>query len=81
MADRTTDEIATLFAHGEHSVTLINTLAAKSSLTDDEKDTIDRNVRHLEIIKAYKHDNGSSIWTTEDWTTKDNAITLGKSKL
>ena len=81
MADRTTDEIATLFAHGEHSVNLINTLAAKSSLTDDEKDTIDRNVRHLEIIKAYKHENGSSIWTTEDWTTKDNAITLGKSKL
>ena len=81
MADRTTDEIATLFAHGEHSVTLINTLAAKSSLTDDEKDTIDRNVSHLEIIKAYKHDNGSSIWTTEYWTTKDNAITLGKSKL
>ncbi len=79
--DRTTEEIATLFAHGEHSVTLINTLAAKSSLTDDEKDTIDRNVRHLEIIKAYKHENGSSIWTTEDWTTKDNAITLGKSKL
>ena len=79
--DRTTEEIATLFAHGEHSVTLINTLAAKSSLTDDEKDTIDRNVRHLEIIKAYKHENGSSIWTTEDWTTKDNAVTLGKSKL
>jgi len=81
MADRTTDEIATLFAHGEHSVTLINELAAKSSLTDEEKDTIGRNVRHLEIIKAYKHENDASIWTTEDWTTKDNAITLGKSKL
>ncbi len=81
MADRTTDEIATLFAHGEHSVTLINELAAKSSLTDEDKDTIDRNVRHLEIIKAYKHENDASIWTSEDWTTKDNAITLGKSKL
>ena len=81
MADRTTDEIAILFAHGEHSVTLINELAAKSSLTDEEKDTIGRNVRHLEIIKAYKHENDASIWTSEDWTTKDNAITLGKSKL
>ena len=81
MADRTTDEIATLFAHGEHSVTLINELAAKSSLTSEEKNTIDRNVRHLEIIKAYKHENDASIWTSEDWTTKDNAITLGKSKL
>ena len=38
MPDRTTEEIATLFDHGEHSVTLINELAAKSSLTDDEKD-------------------------------------------
>ena len=81
MADRTTDEIATLIAHGEHSDILINELAAKSSLTDEEKDTIDRNVRYLEIIKSYKHENGSSIWTTEDWTTKDNAITQGKSKL
>ena len=81
MADRTTEEIATLFAHGEHSVILINELAAKSSLTDDEKDTIDRNVRHLEIIKAYTHENNSSIWTTEDWTSKDNAISLGRSKL
>jgi|TARA_R100001082_G_scaffold109411_1_gene86536 hypothetical protein len=81
MADRTTDEIATLFAHGEHSVTLINSIAAQSTITDEDKDTIDRNVRHLEIIKAYKHENDASIWTTEDWTTKDNAITLGKSKL
>ena len=81
MADRTTDEIATLFAHGEHSVTLINELDAKSSLTDEDKDTIDRNVRHLEIIKASIHENDASIWTSEDWTTKDNAITLGKSKL
>tara|TARA_R100000700_G_scaffold4578_1_gene7920 strand:+ start:182 stop:430 length:249 start_codon:yes stop_codon:yes gene_type:complete len=81
MAERTTDEIATLFAHGEHSVTLINELAAKSSLTDDEKDTIDRNVRHLEIIKAYKKEDGTtSIWTTEDFTTKDAAVTLGKTK-
>ena len=81
MAERTTDEIPTLFAHGEHSVTLINELAAKSSLTDDEKDTIDRNVRHLEIIKAYKKEDGTtSIWTTEDFTTKDAAVTLGKTK-
>ena len=81
MAERTADEVATIFAHGEHSVTLINSIAAQSTITDEEKDTIDRNVRHLEIIKSYKHENGSSIWTTEDWTTKDNAITLGKSKL
>ncbi len=81
MAERTTDEVATLFAHGEHSVSIINELAAKSSLTDEEKDRIKRNVKHLEIIKAYKKEDGTtSIWTTEDFTTKDAAVTLGKTK-
>ena len=81
MAERTTDEVATIFAHAEHSVTLINELAAKSSLTDEEKDRIKRNVDHIEIIKAYKKEDGTtSIWTTEDFTTKDAAVTLGKTK-
>ena len=81
MAERTTDEVATLFAHGEHSVTLINSIAAQSTITDEDKDTLKRNVDHLEIIKAYKKEDGTtSIWGSEDWTTKDNAITLGKSK-
>ena len=81
MAERTTDEVATLFANGEHSVTLINSIAAKSTITDEDKDRLKRNVSHLEIIKAYKKEDGTtSIWGSEDWTTKDNAITLGKSK-
>ena len=81
MAERTTDEVATLFAHGEHSVTLINSIAAQSTITDEDKDRLKRNVDHLEIIKAYKKEDGTtSIWGSEDWTTKDNAITLGKSK-
>jgi len=81
MAERTADEVATLFAHGEHSVTLINSIAAQSTITDEDKDTLKRNVDHLEIIKAYKKEDGTtSIWGSEDWTTKDNAITLGKSK-
>jgi len=81
MAERTTDEVATLFAHGEHSVTLINSIAAQSTITDEDKARLKRNVDHLEIIKAYKKEDGTtSIWGSEDWTTKDNAITLGKSK-
>ena len=81
MAERTTDEVATIFRNGEDSVTLINQIAAQSTITDEEKDRLKRNVDHLEIIKAYKKEDGTtSIWTTEDWTTKDNAITLGKSK-
>ena len=81
MADRTTDEIATIFTNAGDSVTLINSLAALSSLTDEQKDTIKRNVEHLEIIKAYKkEDNITSIWTTEDFTSQDAAVTLGKTK-
>ena len=81
MAERTTDEIATIFTNAGDSVTLINSLAALSSLTDEQKDTIKRNVEHLEIIKAYKkEDNITSIWTTEDLTSQDAAVTLGKTK-
>ena len=81
MAERTTDEIATIFRTAEDSVTLINSIAAQSTITDEDKATLKRNVDHLEIIKAYKKEDGStSIWTTEDFTTKDAAVTLGKSK-
>ena len=51
-----------------------------SSLTDEQKDKIKRNVKHLEIIKAYKKEDGTtSIWTTEDFTEQDAAVTLGKT--
>ncbi len=81
MAERTTEEIATIFEHAGHSVKVINTLAALSSLSDENKSEIERNVRHLEIIKAYKkEDKTTSIWTTEDFTEQDAAIILGKSK-
>ena len=81
MAERTAEEVARIFTSAGDSVTVINELAALSSLTDEQKDTIKRNVEHLEIIKAYKkEDNTTSIWTTEDFTAQDNAITLGKTK-
>ena len=80
MAERTTEEIAEIFKNAGDSVTVINSLAALSSLTDDQKDAMERNVRHLEIIKAYKKEDGTtSIWTTEDFTEQDAAVTLGKS--
>ena len=81
MTERTAEEVAHIFTTAGDSVTLINTLAALSSLTDEQKDTIKRNVEHLEIIKAYKKDdNTTSIWTTEDFTAQDAAVTLGKTK-
>lgn len=81
MAERTTEEVATIFTNAGDSVTVINTLAALSSLTDKEKDKIRINVEHLEIIKAYKKEDGiTSIWTSEDFSAIDAAVTLGKTK-
>tara|TARA_R100000353_G_scaffold45635_1_gene36617 strand:- start:283 stop:531 length:249 start_codon:yes stop_codon:yes gene_type:complete len=81
MAERTTEEIATIYTNAGDSVTVINRLAALESLTTEEKERVKRNVEHLEIIKAYtKEDGTTSIWTTEDFTEQDAAVTLGKTK-
>ena len=81
MAERTADEVAAIFTAAGDSVTLINSVAGQSSITDDDKATLKRNVDHLEIIKAYKKEDGTtSIWTSEDFTAQDAAVTLGKSK-
>ena len=82
MDERTTDEVAAVFSAAGDSVTVINAEVAKSSLTDEEKDIVQRNVDHLEIIKAYKKVDGTtSIWGSEDFTAIDAAITAGKAKL
>tara|TARA_A100000172_G_scaffold76648_1_gene60329 strand:- start:116 stop:373 length:258 start_codon:yes stop_codon:yes gene_type:complete len=81
MEEKTTDEVAAIFAAAGDSVTLINTDTAKSAdETETEwKDRIKRNVDHLEIIKAYKKvDETTSIWTSEDFTAIDKAIVDGK---
>ena len=79
MEERTADEIAKIYSTAGDSVTVINT-AKESDETDDEyKDKIKRNVEHLEIIKAYKKlDKTTSIWTSENFTAIDKAITDGK---
>ena len=79
--ERTAEEVATIFKNAGDSVTVINNLAALSSLTDEQKEELRRNVAHLEIIKAYKkEDEKTSIWTTEDFSEQDTAVALGKSK-
>jgi tripartite-type tricarboxylate transporter receptor subunit TctC len=80
MEERTTDEVAAIFAAAGDSVTIINTAKTSDETTDEYNDKIKRNVEHLEIIKAYKKtDESTSIWTTEDFTAIDAAITKGKS--
>ena len=80
MAERTTDEVAQIFSAAGDSVTVINA-GKPSELTDAEwKDTAKRNWQHLEIIKAYKKEDGStSIWTNENFTAIDAAINAGKA--
>ena len=88
MEEKTADEIAAIFKAAGDSVTLINadanysaytTRTASSDTEAEWKEMIERNVTHLELIKAYKKLDGStSIWTSEDFTAIDAAITAGK---
>jgi len=79
MEERTTDEIAAIFSAAGDSVTVINTAKTSDETDDEYKDKIKRNVEHLEIIKAYKKEDGTtSIWTSESFTDIDKAITDGK---
>jgi len=79
MEERTSDEIAKIFSAAGDSVTVINTAKTSDETDDEYKDKIKRNVEHLEIIKAYKKtDDTTSIWTSEDFTDIDKAITDGK---
>ena len=79
MEERTADEIAAIFSAAADSVTVINTAKTSEQTDDYYKDKVKRNVEHLEIIKGYKKlDEETSIWTTEDFTDIDKAITDGK---
>ena len=80
MEEKTSDEIAKIFTNAGDSVTVINTAQESNETDADFKDKIKRNVEHLEIIKAYKKtDDTTSIWTSEDFTDIDAAITAGKN--
>ena len=79
MEEKTADEIAAIFSAAGDSVTVIGTAQGSDETDDEYKDKIKRNVEHLEIIKEYKKlDETTSIWTSEDFTDIDAAITAGK---
>ena len=82
MAEKTTDEVAGIFTNAGDSVTVINGNKATGETDAEWKDKLQRNVDHLEIIKAYKkEDETTSIWTSENFTAVDAAVTSGKSKI
>ena len=71
----TATEIAQNYSAAGDSVTLINGLVAVETLSDEQKDTVSRNVEHLEIMVA------KDYWTTEDLAPFNSAITAGKAKI
>ena len=85
----TTEIIADIFSAAGDSVTLINrdanfaayiTRTATGHTEQMWKDMIKRNVDHLEFIKGYKHEDGTtSIWGSENFTAIDAAIVKGKT--
>lgn len=71
--DITPEEIAKHYSAAMDSVNLINDLVAKGNLDAEDLDTVDRNVRHLEIML------GRPFWTSEDLTPFSDAVAAGKA--
>lgn len=71
MENQTPEQIAQHYKAMGDSVWLIN--AVISGETEGDKATVERNVAHLELMKA------KDFWTTEDMTTVDAAIAAGKA--
>tara|TARA_R100000700_G_scaffold27865_1_gene34699 strand:+ start:1606 stop:1878 length:273 start_codon:yes stop_codon:yes gene_type:complete len=73
----TSEEIAQHYTAMGHSVDLINAIAGGTAMKDEaakeKQDCVDRNVAHLEIMKA------KDFWTSEDMSAVDKAITDGKA--
>ena len=79
MEEKTVDEVAQIFSAAGDSVTLINGTKEADETDAEWKEKVQRNVEHLEIIKAYKKvDETTSIWGSEDFTAIDKAIVDGK---
>jgi hypothetical protein len=76
MTDRTTEELAQDYTAMGHSIDLITAVIAGNAMAGElaanRQDTVDRNVAHLELMKA------KSDWGSESMTATTNAITAGK---
>ena len=76
MADRTDAELLQDFTAMGHSISLITDVIAGDAMAgeakEDRQGCVDRNVEHLELMKA------KSDWGSEDMTDTTNAINAGK---
>ena len=72
---RTTEQLAQDYTAMGHSIALITDVIAGNVMAEDDaadrQDCVDRNVAHLELMKA-KDD-----WGSEDMTATDSAISAG----
>jgi hypothetical protein len=76
MTDRTSEELAQDFTAMGHSVSLITDVIAGDARSGedaaDRQSCVDRNVEHLELMKA------KTDWGSESMTATTSAITAGK---
>lgn len=79
MDEQTPEQIAQHYKALGDSVWLINAVIAGEEMAndtdEDKKDCVERNVRHLEIMKA------KDFWSDEDFTAVDAAIAAGNAYL
>ena len=73
--ERTTEQLASDYSAMGDSISLITDVIAGDSMADEEaedrQDCVDRNVAHLELMKA------KSDWGSESFTATDSAISAG----
>ena len=74
--ERTEEQLASDYSAMGDSISLITDIIAGDSMADDDaqdrQDCVDRNVAHLELMKA------KSDWGSESMTATTSAITAGK---
>jgi hypothetical protein len=77
MENPTPEQIAQHYSAMGDSVWLINAIIAGEQMAEssdaEKKDTVERNVAHLELMRA------KDFWTTESMTAVDAAIAAGKA--
>ncbi len=74
MANQTADEIAAHYVAMGHSVDEVNSSKYEGETDAEFAERKARNVEHLVLMKAKKHDDDSSWWTSESFTAIDAAI-------
>ena len=74
MANQTADEIAAHYVAMGHSVDEVNSSKHDSETDAEFTARKARNVEHLVLMKAKKHEDDSSWWTGESFTAIDAAI-------